>query len=380
MPRWHVIGRVMAVAVGFEATSSGAFSVAPRRRSSPRSFPLAVRPSSTTAASLPQTTPLPKHTFAGMVEHGIRERFGDHADRVIESWRLLDQDYEHQEFVGSGDPETSNCHQWAHSYVPGLSIQEFWDTAEFGWCQRLESKYKAIRKEFLAVTADMERLTREGNNVWAGALTEDASSYGEGWKTLVLMNRGRWDPVNVNLFPVTSQAIHDCHVPAAEVFFASMKPNSAIQRHSDFTNFVLTSHLALDIPYSGQNKCRLTIGDTTREWINGQVSMFDTSLMHDAVNEADQTRYILMMRVWHPDLTEAERNALQFTFDCLETPELVSEDPGQRFLAEREVQASRSFPQIKRDVSRVVGFGGKAKGGAKKNKAKASTGGGRGFS
>lgn len=117
-----------------------------------------------------------------MIEKGIRERFENEAERVVESLRLKDREYEHNAFVGppDRDPETSNCRQVSNSYVPGLTIREFWDTSDIPWAQKLKSKYKAIRDEFEQVTADMDRLVQEGNNIWAGALTEDAASYGEG--------------------------------------------------------------------------------------------------------------------------------------------------------------------------------------------------------
>ena len=96
---------------------------------------------------------------------------------------------------------------------------------------------------------------------------------------------------------------------------------------------------------------------------------FDTSIMHDAVNESDELRYILMMRIWHPDLTETEKQALQFTYDCLMVPELVSSDPGERFIAERQAEAMHSFPEIKRGKSSSVSQGFSA-GGSKKEKKK----------
>lgn len=333
----------------------------------------------------PEPLPLPPHTFAGLVEQGMIDRFAgdDGSDenilRVLQSWRWLEQGYEHREYHGQlADPTESLCHQHCHSYVPGLTIHEFWDNQAFDWTSKLADKYKAIRQEFLDVTADMARLQQQGNNIWAGALTEDASSYGVGWKTLVLMDRSRWDPVNVNLFPVTAQAVHDAGVPAVEVFFASLQPESDIKPHSDFTNFVLTSHLPVDVPYSGQNKCRLRIGDTTRQWINGEIMVFDTSLMHDAVNDSDKTRYILMMRVWHPDLTKVERDALQFIYDCLDYPALLSNDAKLRQVAEDQVKASRVFPEIQRGGGRRKGFGGGGGGGlgggsgSNKNKRKKS--------
>jgi Aspartyl/Asparaginyl beta-hydroxylase len=97
--------------------------------------------------------------------------------------------------------------------------------------------------------------------------------------------------------------------------------------------------------------------------------VFDTSLMHDAINESDQMRYILMMRIWHPDLTETERQALQHTYDCLNVPDLVSDNPELRFVAERQVEALHAFPKIERTVaSGSGGFGGG--GNKKKTKSK----------
>jgi len=283
------------------------------------------------------------------------DKFGyDKVQRVVESWRLLDREYEHKLYDA-----TDELFQYCHSFVPGLTAKEFWDTSQFDWCRTLEKKYPAIRREFDTVTADMKSLTEKGNNIWAGALTQDAASYGEGWKTLVLMDHGRWDPVNCNLFPVTAKAVHDSGIPAVEVFFTSMQPHTSIKPHSDNTNFVLTSHLGLDIPYSGTNQCRLTIGKTTREWLNGQVMMFDTSIIHDAVNDSDKVRYLLMLRLWHPDLTETERAALQFTWDALAFPELVeSDDPNARAAAEDMAKSMREFPEIRKGTSITQGFGG----------------------
>jgi hypothetical protein len=113
----------------------------------------------------------------------------------------------------------------------------------------------------------------------------------------------------------------------------------------------------------------LTIGDETRQWIDGEIMVFDTSIIHDAINESDQTRYILMMRIWHPDLTETERLALQHTYDCLNVPNLVSDNPELRFVAERQVEAMHAFPKIERKVSTASssgGFGGGGGGGRNK--------------
>ena len=141
-----------------------------------------------------------------------------------------------------------------------------------------------------------------------------------------------------------------------------MKPRTSIKPHSAFTNFVLTSHLPLVIPENGKNKCRLSVGDETRQWLEGKISLFDTSIYHDAINDSDEMRYILMLRIWHPDLTREERGALQFIYDCLEIPELLSSDPRMVMLAEQRANSLREFPLGESSSSSTTvggGFGSK---------------------
>ena len=117
-----------------------------------------------------------------------------------------------------------------------------------------------------------------------------------------------------------------------EAFFAKMSPHSDIKPHSDHCNFVLTAHLGVDVP---EGQCEITVGDGTREWANGEVMLFDTSILHKAENRADETRYILMMRVYHPELTAVERSAMQLVFDLLDEPELLDDREALGEYAER---------------------------------------------
>lgn len=128
-----------------------------------------------------KTPILAPQTFAGMVERRLIEKFeGEDISRVIQSWRLLEYDYEHRETIRNG------VDQLATSYVPGLTTTCFWETEKLKWCKYLEKNYNTIRDEFKNAIGDMDKLAEQGNNIWAGALSEDASAYGVGWSTLVL--------------------------------------------------------------------------------------------------------------------------------------------------------------------------------------------------
>ena len=139
-----------------------------------------------TTTTPPETSPLSSRTFAGQVEQALITKFPQSKiERVLQSWRLLEKDYEHREFVGNQqsppitDAETSCCYQHAPSYVPGLKAVAWWDDVDdLKWAQKLSKSYDKIRKEFLDVMSSPEKLQSEGNNIWAGALTTDAESYG----------------------------------------------------------------------------------------------------------------------------------------------------------------------------------------------------------
>jgi hypothetical protein len=59
------------------------------------------------------------------------------------------------------------------------------------------------------------------------------------------------------------------------------------------------------------------VGNETRYWRNGECMVFDTSIFHSTYNHAETPRYVLLIRLWHPDLTEAEIKAFRFVFDFL---------------------------------------------------------------
>jgi len=269
--------------------------------------------------------------------------------RVVESWRNVDKGIELDRAYMGSPTESPYLRQRARSFLHNLTTTAWWDPSDpsnnMEWAKKLEDRYEDIREEFLRVTSKPQELDNVGNNVWSSAAdSSSAQSYGPDWKTLVLMDRTTWDPTNAALFPSTTLAILESEVPCVEAFFAQMPGNTKINPHTDSCNFILTSHLALIVPENGKGKCRLQVGPETREWLEGKTTVFDTSIYHDACNDSSSTRYILMLRVWHPGLTTVEREALQFTFDCLDVPGLVSEDPAVRWMAERQVEGMRSPP------------------------------------
>jgi aspartyl/asparaginyl beta-hydroxylase (cupin superfamily) len=53
--------------------------------------------------------------------------------------------------------------------------------------------------------------------------------------------------------------------------------------------------------------CRFRVGNDVREWKMGEAFVFDDSIEHEAWNDSDQVRVVLLFDVWNPLLTQAER-------------------------------------------------------------------------
>jgi hypothetical protein len=87
------------------------------------------------------------------------------------------------------------------------------------------------------------------------------------------------------------------------VFFSSLQPRTHIPPHHGESNARLIAHLPLLVP----DGCRFRVGFEEREWEVGQTLIFDDTLLHEAVNNSDELRVVLIFDLWNPLLTDEER-------------------------------------------------------------------------
>jgi aspartyl/asparaginyl beta-hydroxylase (cupin superfamily) len=57
--------------------------------------------------------------------------------------------------------------------------------------------------------------------------------------------------------------------------------------------------------------CGFRVGGETREWRPGQAWAFDDTIEHEAWNDSDKPRAILILDVWNPLLTGPEQVAIR---------------------------------------------------------------------
>lgn len=200
-------------------------------------------------------------------------------------------------------------HDPSEEHVGGLTAKPFWDVAaesgQFPWAKELEANAEIIKEEFESKLAE-EKLFN-ADSVWQNQVM------GAGWSAIRLQRLGIWNMDNCNEFPRTYELLRRLDVPFAVrgVCFARQAPGSGVQPHSDGRNFILTSHLGLKIPEG----CWIEVGDERREWEEGKLTTLDTSFTHATGNPSKDDRHVLIIDFWHPELSEAERAALEFVYD-----------------------------------------------------------------
>jgi aspartyl/asparaginyl beta-hydroxylase (cupin superfamily) len=201
-------------------------------------------------------------------------------------------------------------------YFPGLPQIQFYDTQDFDWVPALEAKTADIRRELLGVLTDRAAfrpyLERDESqpHVNTHELVEN-----DDWGAFYLWKDGERIEENCARCPVTAAAFDNIpfdHLPgkAPMVLFSLLKPGAHIPPHTGLINTRLICHLPILVP----GPAWLRVGSETRHWQEGKLVMFDDSIEHEAMNEADQTRVVLLFDVWRPELSQQEREEVSRLF------------------------------------------------------------------
>jgi len=195
-------------------------------------------------------------------------------------------------------------------YYPGLAPITFFDErALFPWMDELEAQADAIRAEFLAA------LDAEQGFVPYLSYPPDQPHFqfaqlnnSPDWSAYHLIEQGRVVPEHAARCPATMAALARLPQPrqlnrTPSAMFSLLKPHTRIPAHTGVSNVRLVGHLPLILP----GDCHLRVGNDVRAWEMGKAWVFDDTIEHEAWNDSDRLRVVLIFDVWHPQLSEAER-------------------------------------------------------------------------
>ena len=219
-----------------------------------------------------------------------------------------------ERFIANHARRTHHFHQEPSDlHFPGLPEIEFHDPALFPELEALEQQTDAICGEFEALiaaeAAEMVPYIQYPERVplrqWA-ELNQNRD-----WTAIHLLQNGARVEANARHCPKTMAAIARLpqpHVAGASpnAMFSLLAPRTRIPPHTGVANTRLVCHLALIVP----DGCGFRVGASQREWRPGEAFVFDDTIEHEAWNDSDELRVVLICDLWPPALSPAAREAV----------------------------------------------------------------------
>ncbi len=195
-------------------------------------------------------------------------------------------------------------------HFPFLPADEFFSRDHFPWLAAFETHTAMIRAEALALRDGIKPYVAMDPGAPPNKWTPLDGSLD--WGAYHLWQDGAAIPEAIARCPATAAAL--AAVPQADLpgraptaFFSILQPRTHIPPHTGVSNTRTIIHLPLVVPPG----CGFRVGGETREWVEGHALAFDDTIEHEAWNDSDAVRIVLILDVWNPYLTEVEQRLLQ---------------------------------------------------------------------
>ena len=196
-------------------------------------------------------------------------------------------------------------------YFPQLVATEFHERADFPWLDSIEAASDDIRAELINVLVE-DRATLEPY-VSHGTGQSIEQKWRElhqslRWSVYFLWREGVAYPDHIARCPRTVAALESwprCEMPGCgpTAVFSILAPRTRIPAHTGINNTRLFVHLPLIVPPD----CGFRVGGEEREWQPGKAFVFDDTIEHEAWNNSDEPRAVLILDIWNPVMSAAER-------------------------------------------------------------------------
>lgn len=168
----------------------------------------------------------------------------------------------------------------------------FYEAGDFPFLKPLVDNYVVIKNELAAL--EEKRLDKNWLNTFPGYVKSDKD---KAWQVFSLSLFCMKFEVNTALCPKTAELVFS--IP--EIIssnYSYVKPRTHILPHTGYSRMQLRCHLPLIIP--DKNLCALRVGSETRHWEEGKLMIFDDSYEHEAWNNTDAPRVVLMFDIPNP--------------------------------------------------------------------------------
>ena len=202
-------------------------------------------------------------------------------------------------------------------YIPDLPPRMFFEREEFPWVATAEAAWMDIRRELEAcLSGDDPESAGFAPYVDHAADSHEAQVWStinrsKRWSALHFYRHGERCSDAHTRCPATSKmldAVDLQRIPGygPEAMFSLLHPKTRIPAHYGSVNGRLIVHLPLVVP---KDCGGIRVGTETRTWEEGRIMAFDDSFEHEAWNDSESLRTVLIFDTWNPALDEDERAA-----------------------------------------------------------------------
>jgi aspartate beta-hydroxylase len=195
-------------------------------------------------------------------------------------------------------------------YFPRLPALEFYERSDFPWLDSIEAATDAIRAELISVLQEGPAALSPYVDIPAGMPLDQwrELNHSRRWGVYYLWQEGVAIPEHIARFPRTVAALEAwprCEVQGCSptAVFSILDAKTRIPAHTGVSNTRLIVHLPLIVPPG----CGFRVGAERREWQPGKAFVFDDTFEHEAWNDSDAPRAVLILDIWSPHVTAAER-------------------------------------------------------------------------
>jgi aspartyl/asparaginyl beta-hydroxylase (cupin superfamily) len=194
-------------------------------------------------------------------------------------------------------------------HYPGLPAIQFYEHDAFPCLRALEAEIDTIREEVLSLfdeaRSDFKPYLNRAKDLPVGHSELNNSTR---WSAYYLWKDGQRIDDHCARCPRTAELLEQVGMAdmpgyAPTAFFSVLEPHTTIAAHTGATNVRLIGHIPLIIP----DRCGFRVGNDVRDWKAGRGWVFDDTIEHEAWNDSNEDRVILIFDVWNPFLSEAER-------------------------------------------------------------------------
>lgn len=193
----------------------------------------------------------------------------------------------------------------------------------------LEQHVDVIREEYLRVApslpSDYESLQDHVTASSDDEKSKDVKLHDGDWDWHTYLSKGNVQGDFVMKFPETSKILNDGFrgeennyqlfegTPFGFAFFSKLGGGAKIAPHNAPTNLRLRIHLPIVVndesvnPETGLPNCGIRVATSVRGYKQGKALVLDDAYDHEVWNETLEGRVVLLVDIWHPDVTQVEK-------------------------------------------------------------------------